>query len=111
MLIKSMPRITGHKNLKLRYNTWVIRIIIPQDIRPFFPVRDKIGNKIKGKFLTEYIQSTGKKKNQLDEALLIRDGIVSDFNIKKRQIRLGDINPIDDLHLNILIIKASFSLW
>ena len=96
MLIKSMPRITGHKNLKLRYNTWVIRIIIPQDIRPFFPVRDKIGNKIKGKFLTEYIQSTGKKKNQLDEALLIRDGVVSDFNIKKRQIRLGDINPIDD---------------
>ena len=50
-------------------------------------------------------------KNQLDEALLIRGGVVSGFNIRKRQIRLGDINPIDDLHLNILIIKASFSLW
>jgi hypothetical protein len=52
---KSMPRITGQKNLKLKYNTWVIRIIIHQDIRPFFPVRDKTGNKIKGKFFTGHI--------------------------------------------------------
>tara|TARA_R110002012_G_scaffold157912_3_gene319199 strand:- start:143 stop:1663 length:1521 start_codon:yes stop_codon:yes gene_type:complete len=91
-----MPRATNHKNLKLHYNTWVVRIVIPQDIRPFFPARDKHGDKVKGRFLTEFIQSTHKKQNQLDEAVLIRDGIVSDFNVRKRQIRSGDIDPIED---------------
>ena len=62
-----MPRLTAHKNLKLRHNTWVVRIVIPKDIRSYFPAKDKNGNRIKGKFLTEYIQSTKKKKHQLEK--------------------------------------------
>jgi len=91
-----MPIVTNHKNLKLHHNTWVVRIVIPKDIRAYFPAKDNKGNRIKGKFLAEYLQSTGKKKHQLEEALELRDGIVADFNIRKRHYRSGDFDPVED---------------
>ena len=91
-----MPVLTNHKNLKLHHNTWIVRIVIPKDIRAYFPAKDKKGNRIKGKFLTEYIKSTLKKKHQLVEALELRDGIVADFNIRKRHYRSGDFDPVED---------------
>ena len=96
-----MPKVTDHKNLFLDYNTWLVRIVIPKDIRSWFPKKDAQGQKIKGKFLTEYLKSTGCKKGELGNALLIRDGIVADFNIRKKQIRSGEVDPIDD-QLNFL---------
>ena len=96
-----MPKVTDHKNLFLDYNTWLVRIVIPKDIRPWFPKKDAQGQKIKGEFLTEYLKSTGCKKGELGKALLIRDGIVADFNIRKKQIRSGEVDLVDD-QLNFL---------
>ena len=45
--------------------------------------------------------STLKKKHQLVEALELRDGIVADFNIRKKQIRSGEVDLVDD-QLNFL---------
>ena len=64
-------------HLKLRYNTWVIRIQVPDYAQPFYKKN-------------ELLQSTKKKRHELEDAKLLRDQFLASHKLRFNAIKRGE---------------------
>jgi integrase len=83
-----MPKTSDQHHMYLRHNTWMLRFQIPKDIQSV------LGKK-------QVQESTGLKRHEVAEAMLMRDLRFAEFKLKTRALRRGeDISYINKMEAN-----------